>query len=449
MMFPLAIAALGILSCFACGFVATDLRPVRCAADVEKCLKLQLILSTALLVPCALAAAKLCLPAQFEIEAISGAAIAATPMSAFLCVAMGACGGLAVGLVTEYYTSYSYAPVREVARACKTGGAATNVIYGLSLGYRSAIAPTFILAGAICAAFSLADLYGVALSAVGMLGTLSTGLTIDGFGPVCDNAGGIAEMAGLDRRVREVTDALDAAGNTTAAIGKGFAIGSAVLVSLALFGAFVSRLGPAECGVNVLNPTVFAWLMVGAMLPYWFSALTMKSVGLAAMEMVSEVQRQFDANPRLLDANSSDRPDYDACIQISTKASLKEMVTPGALIILMPLVAGTLFGTSAVCGLLTGSLVSSAQLATSMSTSGGAWDNAKKYIGLDPQSRRPEDADLGLKGSDAYKAAVVGDTIGDPFKDTSGPALNIVMKLMAIISLVSAQYFLAVSGQQQ
>ena len=201
--------------------------------------------------------------------------------------------------------------------------------------------------------------------------------------------------------------------------------------------------------MNVLNPTVFAWLMVGAMLPYWFSALTMKSVGLAAMEMVSEVQRQFDANPRLLDANSSDRPDYDACIQISTKASLKEMVTPGALIILMPLVAGTLFGTSAVCGLLTGSLVSSAQLATSMSTSGGAWDNAKKYIGLDPQSRRPEDADLGLKGSDAYKAAVVGDTIGDPFKDTSGPALNIVMKLMAIISLVSAQYFLAVSGQQQ
>jgi H+-translocating diphosphatase len=254
-------------------------------------------------------------------------------------------------------------------------------------------------------------------------------------------------MAELDPSVREKTDALDAAGNTTAAIGKGFAIGSAALVSLALFGAFVTRIRHAsndslfKDGVNMLNPLTFAFLIVGGMIPFAFAAMTMKSVGLAAMEMVMEVQRQFDEKPHLLDANPTERPDYDACIAISTKASLKEMIPPGAMVIFTPLLTGLLFGVTAVSGLLVGSLVASVQLAISMSNSGGAWDNAKKYI-----EKQTPDSELKGKGSDIHKAAVVGDTVGDPFKDTSGPALNIVMKLMAVLSLVFADSFFAVNS---
>lgn len=285
-------------------------------------------------------------------------------------------------------------------------------------------------------------MYGVALAAIGFLSNLATGLTIDVYGPVCDNAGGIAEMAELDPYVREKTDALDAAGNTTAAIGKGFAIGSAALVSLALFGAFVTRIREASsdtifsAGVNLLEPITFAFLIIGGMIPFAFAAMTMKSVGLAAMDMVNEVQRQFDEKPHLLDENPSERPDYDACIAISTNASLKEMVPPGAMVILTPLLTGIFFGVYAVSGLLVGSLIASVQLAISMSNSGGAWDNAKKYI-----EQASPDSDLRGKGSDVHKAAVVGDTVGDPFKDTSGPALNIVMKLMAVLSLVFADTF--------
>jgi len=279
-----------------------------------------------------------------------------------------------------------------------------------------------------------------------MLSNLATGLTIDVYGPVCDNAGGIAEMGELDPMVREKTDALDAAGNTTAAIGKGFAIGSAALVSLALFGAFVTRIRLSSNdlkfgnGVNMLEPITFAFLLIGGMIPFAFAAMTMKSVGLAAMEMVYEVQRQFDEKPHLLDANPSEKPDYDACIAISTKASLREMIAPGAMVIFTPLITGIFFGVDAVCGLLVGSLVASVQLAISMSNSGGAWDNAKKYI-----ERASPDSDLKGKGSDIHKAAVVGDTVGDPFKDTSGPALNIVMKLMAVLSLVFADTFYAIN----
>jgi inorganic pyrophosphatase len=254
-------------------------------------------------------------------------------------------------------------------------------------------------------------------------------------------------MAELDPCVRKKTDALDAAGNTTAAIGKGFAIGSAALVSLALFGAFVARVRRASSdsvfaqGVNMLEPLMFAFLLIGGMIPFAFAAMTMRSVGEAAMAMVLEVQRQFDEKPHLLDANPTERPDYDACIAISTQASLREMIPPGGMVIFAPLLTGLLFGVTAVSGLLVGSLVSSVQLAISMSNSGGAWDNAKKYIEkADPGS------DLQGKGSDIQKAAVVGDTVGDPFKDTSGPALNIVMKLMAVLSLVFVDVFCAVNG---
>jgi len=446
MMFPVVVSAVGILVCLVCSFIATDIVPVTSESQVESALKTQLISTTILMVPAIYYAAHTYLPESFELQATVGDSVfILTPSLAWLCVTAGAVGGLIIGLVTEYYTSHSYSPVREVANSCKTG-AATNMIYGIALGYKSAIIPVLVLSVVIYSAFHLCDMYGVALAAIGFLSNLATGLTIDVYGPVCDNAGGIAEMAELDPYVREKTDALDAAGNTTAAIGKGFAIGSAALVSLALFGAFVTRIrissGDAlfSQGVNVLEPLTFAFLIIGGMIPFAFAAMTMKSVGLAAMQMVMEVQRQFDEKPHLLDENPTERPDYDACIRISTDASLREMIAPGALVIFTPLLTGIFFGVYSVSGLLVGSLVSSVQLAISMSNSGGAWDNAKKYI-----EKQSPDSELKGKGSDIHKASVVGDTVGDPFKDTSGPALNIVMKLMAVLSLVFADTFYAIN----
>jgi len=436
LMFPLLVSGFGIFVCLISSFLATNIKQVRSADDVELALKLQLVATTVLMVPVCYALSVSFLPKKFDIDGVTSGGVSATNIDAFVCVISGCIGGLVIGLITEYYTSFSYTPTREVSDSCRTG-AATNIIYGMSLGYKSAIIPVLVLAVIIWVSFKLCDLYGVALAACGMLSTLATGLTIDGYGPVCDNAGGIAEMAELQPEVREVTDTLDAAGNTTAAIGKGFAIGSAALVSLALYGAFVVRLGDeyTSQGVNVFEPLVFSFLLIGAMLPYWFSAMTMKSVGLAAMEMVEEVKRQFAENPALLVEGSGERPDYDSCIQISTRASLKEMVAPAALVMLTPLLAGTFFGVKAVFGLLTGGLVSGVQMAISMSNSGGAWDNAKKWI-----------EKSGRKGTDDHKAAVVGDTVGDPFKDTSGPALNILMKLSAIISLVFADYFMEINN---
>jgi H+-translocating diphosphatase len=441
-MFPLIVSAFGLVVCFVTSFVATHIYPVTTEHRVELALRLQLILSTLLMIP-ATAITISWLPESFTIDGVAKT-FDVNRWDAFVCVVLGVVGGLVIGLVTEYYTSKEFSPVLELVHSCKTG-AATNIIYGLSLGYRSCIIPIFILSGLVYVSFEIADMYGVSLAACGMLSNLATGLTIDAYGPVCDNAGGIAEMAGLHAGVRQKTDALDAAGNTTAAVGKGFAIGSAALVSLALFGAFVTRLDHAEQENNggksdpnvreILTPVIFSFLLVGAMIPYWFSALTMKSVGNAAMLMVMEVERQFKANPNLLVEGTTDRPDYKKCVEISTQASLKEMIAPGALVILTPLITGTFFGTNAVCAVLTGSLLSSVMLAISMSNTGGAWDNAKKYIELNPTE------EYGAKGGDCHKAAVVGDTVGDPLKDTSGPALNIVMKLMAIISLVFANYF--------
>jgi inorganic pyrophosphatase len=449
-MFPVAISAAGIIVCLLCSFVATNIDPVTKKEKIEWVLKVQMVLTAFLMLPVTYGLAHKLLPAQFELVGVALDAdgdvkpVHGSPFKAFVCVAFGTIGGLIIGLITEYFTSHTYTPTRELADACKSG-AAVNIIFGMALGYKSCIIPVFVLAANIYTSFRLLDLYGIALAALGMLSTLATGLTIDGFGPIADNAGGLAEMAGMPAEVREMTDDLDAAGNTTAAIGKGFAIGSASLVSLALYGAFVIRLHVTK-GVNVLEPVTFAALLVGAMIPYWFAALTMKSVGKAADEMVQEVARQFteikdSAGRKILDDDSQAKPDYDRCIAIATNSSLSEMIAPGALVIFSPLIAGTFFGTEAVFGLLTGSLVSSVQLAISMSNSGGAWDNCKKYI----KGGFSDDPLLRGKGA-SHDAAVTGDTVGDPFKDTSGPALNIVMKLQAIVSLVFAEYFLHCNG---
>lgn len=356
-------------------------------------------------------------------------------MGVFIALATGLISGLLIGLVTEYFTSHRYKPVREVADKSTTG-AATNIIYGLALGYNSAVIPMLLIAISVVIGYIAAGMYGIALTAIGMLGTIAVGLTIDAYGPTSDNAGGIAEMAEMGKDIRKRTDALDAAGNTTAAIGKGFAIGSAALTSLALTSAFLTRATGelAKSGKTldllITDPNVLAGLLVGGALPFAFSAMTMKSVGKAAFDMIEEVRRQFRTIPGLLEGKA--RADYSTCVDISTKASIREMIAPGLLVILTPLIVGFLFGVQMLAGLLIGSLVVGVMLAISMANSGGAWDNAKKYV---------ETGVHGGKGSDTHKAAVVGDTVGDPFKDTSGPALNILIKLMAIISLVFASTF--------
>jgi len=444
LMFPVTISAGGILVCLVCSFVATHVQPVRKEADIEKVLKVQLGLTTLILTPVIYALAEIFLPSEFTLERISGTnAINFTPVKAWACVICGLWCGCAIGFITEYYTSHSYKPVREVAQACETG-AATNIIYGLALGYKSAILPVALLSVVVYVSFYLGDMYGVALAALGMLANLSTCLAIDVYGPICDNAGGIAEMSELPENVRDVTDALDAAGNTTAAIGKGFAIGSACLVGLALFGAFVTRAELDVAGVSLVSPLIFASLIFGAMIPYWFSAMTMKSVGQAANEMVKEVARQFREIPGLLEGTPGHAPpDHAKCIAISTDASLREMVPPAVLVMLCPLLFGIFLGVDAVAGFLAGAIVSSIQMAISSSNTGGAWDNAKKYV---EKGQVVIDGVPQRKGSELHKAAVVGDTVGDPLKDTSGPALNIVMKLMAILSLVFADFFKSINS---
>jgi inorganic pyrophosphatase len=442
LMFPVAISGGGILVCIICSFLATHIQPVKKESDIEKVLKVQLGATTIMLTGVVYILAYLFLPSKFALKAVSGTVLTFTPTKAWGCTVAGLWSGCMIGFITEYYTSHSYKPVREVAQSCETG-AATNIIYGLALGYKSTILPVTLLSIVIYLSFYLGDMYGVALAALGMLSNLATCLAIDVYGPICDNAGGIAEMAELPETVREKTDALDAAGNTTAAIGKGFAIGSACLVGLALFGAFVTRAHLELASVSLVSPLIFASLVFGAMIPYWFSAMTMKSVGQAANEMVREVARQFREIPGLLEGTPGHAPpDHARCIAISTDASLREMVAPAVLVMSTPLLFGIFFGVDAVAGLLAGAISSSIQMAISASNTGGAWDNAKKYV---EKGALIIDGVVQRKGSEIHKAAVVGDTVGDPLKDTSGPALNIVMKLMAILALVFADFFISIN----
>ncbi len=346
----------------------------------------------------------------------------------FWAIVAGLGAGVIIGFVTEFYTSYDYGPTKRVAEAAQTG-AATTMISGIATGMQSTVVPVLVISGAILAAFELAEFYGVAMAGVGMLSTLGITLATDAYGPVADNAGGIAEQAHLAPEVRQRTDALDALGNTTAATGKGFAIGSAGLTALALLAAFAQT---AELdGINLLKHTTLAGLLVGAMLPFLFSAMTMRAVGRAAFAIVNEVRRQFAEIPGIMEGTG--RPDYVRCVDISTRGALREMIIPGLMAVAAPLSVGFLLGEEALGGLLIGAVGSGLVLAITMANAGGAWDNAKKYI---------EIGHYGGKGSDAHKAAVEGDVVGDPFKDTSGPSLNILLKLMAIVSLVFAPVFL-------
>lgn len=350
-------------------------------------------------------------------------------MKAAIAVIAGLVVGLLIGIITEVYTSSDYNFVKKIADQAETGPG-TAIISGLAVGMQSTAVPVILICVGIFAAYSVNGLYGIALAAVGMLSTTGITIAVDAYGPIADNAGGIAEMSGLEHSVREITDKLDAVGNTTAAMGKGFAIGSAALTALALFVSYAEAVSLHS--ISILEPRVIMGLFIGGMLPFLFSAFTMESVGKAAFQMIEEVRRQFHTIPGIMEGTT--KPDYKKCVEISTTAALKEMLVPGIMAVVSPLAVGILLGTGALGGLLAGSLVAGVMMAIFMSNAGGAWDNAKKYI---------EEGHFGGKGSAQHAASVVGDTIGDPFKDTSGPSLNILIKLMTIVSLVCATLFIA------
>ena len=410
--FPLMLSACGIIAAIIGSLLVKSIG----SSDPHKALKTGEYSATALVVVCSLVLSRI---------------FFGNFMAAFTIIT-GLLVGVLIGAVTEIYTSGDYRFVKKIAGQSETGSA-TTIISGIAVGMQSTAVPILLVCVGVLISNKLMGLYGIALAAVGMLSTTGITVAIDAYGPIADNAGGIAEMAGLDKNVRDITDKLDSVGNTTAAIGKGFAIGSAALTALALFVSYAEAVKLTT--IDILNAHVIVGLFIGGMLTFLFSAMTMESVSKAAHQMIEEVRRQFREKPGIL--KGTDRPDYASCVSISTKAALREMFLPGLMAVLAPLATGLILGPSALGGLLTGALVTGVLMAIFMSNSGGAWDNAKKYI---------EEGHHGGKGSDSHKAAVVGDTVGDPFKDTSGPSINILIKLMTIVSLVFAPLFLRFGG---